>query len=279
MPSLKAYDRTLPYTYAPGAFPALEALRKCPERVERLLIHTQAKADLRDTLTQAAQAHGVRVEAADRALARISGKENCYAAAVVKKTSPPLSADRPHVVLHHPADGGNLGTILRTALGFGIQDMAIIRPGADPFDPHVIRASMGAIFSLHLALYDDMAHYQADHPRHHLYPFMLTGSVPLAQAAQAAQSADVPCTLVFGNEGSGLPDDFSRLGTPVRIPMTNQVDSLNLAVAAAIAMYGFVGSRLEASCCYQAVSTSSGGSAKGVWGATAKPPGAGEKSR
>lgn len=47
-----------------------------------------------------------------------------------------------HVVLHNPSDVGNVGTILRSALGFGFRDVAIIRPGVDPFDPRVLRASM-----------------------------------------------------------------------------------------------------------------------------------------
>ena len=45
--------------------------------------------------------------------------------------------------------------------------------------------------------------------------------------------------LVFGNEGSGLPAEFSRMGQPVRIPSNDRVDSLNLSIAAAIGIYGF----------------------------------------
>ena len=49
----------------------------------------------------------------------------------------------------------------------------------------------------------------------------------------------LPFTLVFGNEGSGLPPEFARYGQPVRIESNDRVDSLNLAVAAGIAIYGF----------------------------------------
>lgn len=64
-----------------------------------------------------------------------------------------------HVVLHHISDAGNLGTILRSALGFGYKDIAIIRPATDPFDPHTVRASMGAIFSLRIREYETMDEY------------------------------------------------------------------------------------------------------------------------
>lgn len=243
MPPLKPYDRALPYTYAPGAFPAMEAIRCCPGEVERLLIHSQARPELRDSLTQAAQAHGIRVEEADRALSRVSGKENCFAAAVVRKSALPMGAEEPHVVLHHPSDGGNLGTILRSALGFGYRNVALIRPCADPFDPRVIRASMGAMFSLRVVQYDTMEEYRRDHPRHQLYPFMLTGSRSLPQVMDAG----VPplFALVFGNEGSGLPEEFAGMGQPVRIPMTDQVDSLNLAIAAGVGMYAFAQTALN----------------------------------
>ena len=51
-----------------------------------------------------------------------------------------------HLVLVNPEDGGNLGTMIRTALAFDIHDVAIIRPADDVFDPKVIRSSMGSIF-------------------------------------------------------------------------------------------------------------------------------------
>ena len=46
-------------------------------------------------------------------------------------------------------------------------------------------------------------------------------------------------TLVFGNEGSGLPAAFATMGQPVRIPSNERIDSLNLSIAAAIGIYGF----------------------------------------
>jgi TrmH family RNA methyltransferase len=140
-------------------------------------------------------------------------------------------------VLHHPSDCGNVGTILRTALGFGVEDVALIRPCVDVFDPRVVRASMGSLFQLRLRVYDDFADYQAEHPDRMLYPFMLDGSSSLPDVLAGEVSAK--WTLVFGNEGSGLPAEFARMGQPVRIPSNDRVDSLNLSIAAAIGIYGF----------------------------------------
>lgn len=52
-----------------------------------------------------------------------------------------------HVVLVNPGILGNMGTIIRTMLGFNYTNLAIIRPG-DVFDPRVVRASMGALFNI-----------------------------------------------------------------------------------------------------------------------------------
>ena len=102
----------------------------------------------------------------------------------------------------------------RTALGFDVQDIAVIRPCVDVFDPKTVRASMGSIFQLRLHVYDDFSQYQAQFPEHALYPFMLDGSKSLPDVL-----GDIPdrWTLIFGNE----------------------VDSLNLSIAAAIGIYAF----------------------------------------
>lgn len=243
MPSLQAYDAKLDYSYAPGVFPAMECLLNRPETVRRLLVHSQSQeSEGVQKLAALCDARHIRVEVADKALARISGKENCFAAAVFEKRQGVLSPDGSQVVLHNPADFGNMGTILRTCLGFGVNSLAIIRPAADVFDPRVVRASMGALFSLSVKVYDRFEDYRGEFPRHTLYPFMLDGSTPLAQAAAQPR---MPFALVFGNEGRGLPPAFSQLGQAVRIPHSGRIDSLNLSIAAAIGIYAFTNAMKE----------------------------------
>ena len=237
MPSLESYRRELDYSYAPGLFPSLEAMTKKPASVRRLLLSSRGQdSEGARKLQELAEQRRIRVETADKALSRISGKENCFAAAVFEKTPAELNRSVDHIVLHHIADQGNLGTILRTALGFGWHDIAIIRPAADVYDPKVVRSSMGALFSLRVREYEDFDAYRRDHPDHAAYPFMLDGSSGLEETAGAVKR---PCALIFGNEGAGLPAEFQQIGQPVRIPSSDEVDSLNLAVAAAIGMYAF----------------------------------------
>ena len=242
MPSLEKYSRDLDYTYAPGIFPAMEALVKRPECVMRVLLSEKAEGEGARKLASLCAEKGVRVEYADRVLRSISRKDNCFAAAVTRKWDAPLSGDR-HIVLHHISDNGNLGTILRTALGMGYRDIAVIRPAADPWDPHVIRASMGAAYSLRVREYADMEAYLDENEKRPLFLFMLDHARPLGEGVREAGRR---FGLVFGNEGAGLPPGFAALGTAVRIPQTADVDSFNLSVAAAVGMYAFgAGDRKE----------------------------------
>ena len=141
MAKLEAYDKALDYSYAPGIFPATECLKNAKKRCMRLLVSSNGlQSEGVQALERDAQEAGVRVEVADRALERISKKENCFAAMVYKKAEGRFDEDSPHIVLHHPSDSGNLGTILRTALGFGLKNIAIIRPAVDSDDPRVVRA-------------------------------------------------------------------------------------------------------------------------------------------
>ena len=178
----------------------------------------------------------MRAEIADRALERISKKENCFAAMVYKKQEGVFEAGAPHIVLVHPSDSGNLGTILRTALGFGLTNIAVIRPAVDSDDPRVTRASMGAAFSLNIRHFDSFEAYREEFPTRQLFPFMLTGAVPLSEAVTRVRGA---YALVFGNEATGLPDAFAGYGISTLIPHSGRIDSLNLAIAAGIGMYAF----------------------------------------
>lgn len=241
MGRLEAYDKSLDYSYAPGIFPATECIKNAPERCMRLLLSSQAEgSEGAQKLRMLAEENGIRCEIADKALSRISKKENCFAAMVYKKAEGQFTEGAPHVVLHHPSDAGNLGTILRTALGFGLVNIAIIRPAVDSDDPRVTRASMGAAFSLGIRHFDSFEAYRQEFPQRQLFPFMLTGAVPLDEALANVSG---PYSLIFGNEASGLPDEFASYGISTLIPHSGKIDSLNLAIAAGIGMYTFTSRR------------------------------------
>ena len=145
-----------------------------------------------------------------------------------------LNSDENHIVLVHPSNKGNLGTILRSAAAFSYKGIAIISPAADAFDPKTVRSSMGAIFSVPFSYYDSFESYQKEMGERHYYPFML-------QAKEYLGSENIlkPYSLIFGNEATGLDSSFLKIGTPLKIPQSSDVDSLNLDNAVSIALYEF----------------------------------------
>jgi TrmH family RNA methyltransferase len=176
--------------------------------------------------------HHIPVTQTDKIFHVLSQKENCYVIGEFRKFPGTLRQDASHIVLVSPSNAGNLGTIMRSALGFDLNQMAIIRPAVDAFDPKVIRASMGAIFSTEFQYFDDFASYSAQYGERELYPFMLQAKIQLPQIHPRGVYS-----LIFGNEATGLPEEFLNIGTSVIIPHSDRIDSLNLPIAASIAMY------------------------------------------
>ena len=237
MPKLEPYTKQLEYSYCLGLYPSLALLDFKPHSAMRLLLSPAGIGNPGvEKLRERCAFLGIREETAERVLRRESGKDNCYAGIVFKKYSCNLSSATRHVVFDKISDSGNLGTAIRSALGFGFNDFAMIKPCVDPFDPHVVRASMGAVFKLNLKLYDSFEAYLTENGGRTVFPFMLDGAITLNEAVKQAPEN---YTLVFGNEASGLESRFASYGQSVLIPQSRQIDSLNLAVAASIAMYTF----------------------------------------
>lgn len=237
MGKLEPYGKKLSYSYCLGLFPSITLMEARPEAVTRLLVHPAGAGNEGvEKLRALCEARGIRAEEAERVLRRESKKDNTFAALVFEKYECVLDPAKNHAVLCQISDGGNLGTALRSLLGFGIRDVAVIRPCVDLFDPHVLRASMGAFFRMRVAAFNDFGAYRAVCGRRALYPFLLDGAIPLAEAVK---SRGEPFAMIFGNEASGLPAEFAKIGTSVFIPQSGDIDSLNLAVAVSIGAYAF----------------------------------------
>lgn len=127
---------------------------------------------------------------------------------------------------------GNLGTIIRSSVGFGILNIAIIKPAVDLFSPKVIRSSMGAIFNVNIEYFDNFNAYLKE--KRNCYPFMLKATTSLSDVV-----IKEPYSLIFGPEASGLDDSYLNVGCPLIIRHNNTIDSLNLDNAVSIALYEF----------------------------------------
>lgn len=231
---IKPYKKDATYSYTLGAFPTYELILSKPDMVWKVVVHSSYTDT--DGLKDICRQHNIPVEINDKLIAKISDKENCYVAGIFEKYTCKLSKDKSHVVLVNPSNMGNLGTIIRTIVGFGIYDLAIILPGADIFNPKTVRASMGALFKVNFQLFESFDEYRKQFDQHDIFTFMLNGERTLT-------IKDCPksklFSLVFGNEATGLDDSFLNVGTSVIIPQTKDVDSLNLTIAVGIGTYVF----------------------------------------
>lgn len=231
---IKSYKKDSFYSYTLGAFPTIELLKKHPEHALKIFIHSSFKnqevIDMINSLRQ-----NCSVEFNDKMINKLSQKENCFVIGVFSKYQDRLNSDKDHIVLVNPSNMGNLGTIIRSSLGFGIKDIAIIRPGVDIFDPKVIRASMGSIFSLNVQYFSTYEDYCKIFSTHIKRTFMLQATKTLQEVSFDKHTLT---SLVFGNESSGL--DISLLDeNSIIIEHSNEIDSLNLPSSLAIALYEF----------------------------------------
>lgn len=231
----KKYKRESPRSYTLGPFPTFELLNCRPEAVRA--VYYREDFTQRDKLASLCEELGVPCYCSQKALERISQKEICYAAGEFEKYSCGLRPGLPHIALVDPGDMGNLGTIERTILGFGIKDLAIIGGGADHWHPKAVRASMGAVFRLRVQRFESFGEYLAGFGGgRDVFPFMLDGARVLTP--DTCPTAPL-YTLVFGNEAAGLPPEYKDYGQSLFIAQSGDVDSLNLAVAVSIGTYLF----------------------------------------
>ncbi len=232
--AIKSYKKDFDYSYTLGAFPTVELIKNKPQKVRNVYLHSHYKGDC--DIESLCKANNIQVVYDDKVFNRISQKENCFVAGVVKKYACELEYNKNHVVLVNPSDMGNMGTIIRTMLGFGIKDLAIIAPCADIFNPKTLRASMGAVFKIRFRVFNSFEEYQKEYGNHDFFPFMLDGDRSLT--IENCPHSDL-YSLIFGNEASGLPDSFKNVGQSIFIPQSQDVDSLNLTIAAGIGIYTF----------------------------------------
>ena len=233
---IKPYKKDFSYSYTEGVFPTVELVECAPESVVRIIASSKGENNSGVALLkEKCYALNIPFSVDDNTIARICPKGSVMAVGIFHKYQKELNTKNKHIVLVNPADMGNFGTIVRTAAAFSFFDIAVIEPAADYFDPKAIRASMGAFFRVNVHSYNSFEDYRKIAGKRDFYPFMLKGES--LEAYKPEIDTDRPCSLIFGNESRGLDDSYLEIGTPLKIEHLNTVDSLNLTIAAGIAMH------------------------------------------
>jgi rRNA methylases len=137
------------------------------------------------------------------------------------------SAKAPVVALDGVQDPGNVGTIVRLAAAFDASGVILLEGCADAFSQKAIRASVGTVLSVLVARTT----------RRRLLDIASEEHVALYAARRSGKVATLPhgrSILVLGSEGHGVSREIARDADSVSIPMSDRVESLNVAAAAAI---------------------------------------------
>lgn len=231
---IEKYNKDREYSFTFGAFPTFELLKNKPEQVVCVILHSKLKLT-EDTkkLIDLCKQLNIEIHNNDKVINKIVDKENCFVVGVFKKFIGKVQKGK-HLVLVNPSDMGNMGTIMRTALGFDFTNISIVKPAVDIFNPKVVRASMGAIFSLNVTEYESVEEYLKSNNNKKFF-FMLSGKKVLGEFETPIKDYD----LVFGNEASGLPEYLIDEDESVVIKHSNKIDSLNLPISVGMALYEF----------------------------------------
>ena len=186
------------------------------------------------TVQQAQQREVVSPEVL-AALATTVQPDGVVAIAPSRKSPIPAAVPSLGLAVETLQDPGNLGTLIRTAAAVEADGLWLSGDSVDPEHPKVLRASAGQWFRLPWQVSADL---EADltHWRHQGIQVLGTS----AQAEVDFWHVDLtqPTIIVLGNEGAGLsPRLQAQVSQQVRIPMGAAVESLNVAIAAALLLY------------------------------------------
>ena len=147
-----------------------------------------------------------------------------------------LNIENPHfMVLDNLQDPGNMGTIIRTAEGAGVDAVFMSRDCVDIYNPKTIRSTMGSIYRMPFIYIEEIIPL--------LEEFRIKGIKSYAAHLDGKNSYDQEdyckgTAILIGNEGNGLRDEVAeKADIWVRIPMEGQVESLNAAIAASVLMF------------------------------------------
>lgn len=141
------------------------------------------------------------------------------------------------VVLDGIQDPGNLGTILRTVDSVGLSQIVLSEKTADPYNPKVVRSTMGAIFRLNIIqsnnIIEDLKKIKKN--RFKLLATSLENSESIYNIDLNKKA------IIIGNEANGVSKEvFDIVDEKTKIPMLGKTESLNAAVATGVILYEYV---------------------------------------
>ena len=139
------------------------------------------------------------------------------------------------VVVDNVVEATNIGSIFRSAAALGIDAVVLTRNSCDPLNRRAVRVSMGSVFLVPWTWLDGPVQSLGDMGFKTVAMALTDKSVPIDDPVLTSEPR---LAIVMGTEGDGLPHDtIAGADYVARIPMSHNVDSLNVAAASAVAFW------------------------------------------
>ena len=140
-------------------------------------------------------------------------------------------------------DPGNLGTLIRSSVAFGVDVLVISSDCADLYNSKTLRAAMGTVFKQNIIIVDDMSTAANEMSRYSRKTYAAAWAKD-AELLGRCELSTRDCIIV-GNEGHGLSQKtIDACDDKILIPMTPNAESLNAAIAASVCMWEQFGRKL-----------------------------------
>ena len=146
------------------------------------------------------------------------------------------------VALDGIQDPGNLGTILRTVDSANLKQIILSKNSADPYNPKVVRSTMGAIFRVNIIEAENLAEILKEIKKHS-FDVVVT-SLETEESIYNLEYKNK--IIVIGNEANGVSKEIQEIADKkVKIPMLGKTESLNASVATGIMVYEYVRGKVK----------------------------------
>ncbi len=132
-------------------------------------------------------------------------------------------------------DPGNLGTIIRSAVAFGIDNIITSEDTVDYLNSKVLRASEGMVFHINIVEKDLFEELPKLKDKYKIYTTNVVNGSDVSKI-----NVDKPYAIIMGNEGNGVKSKIAEYASDaIYIPMNEACESLNVAIATSIILYEF----------------------------------------
>jgi TrmH family RNA methyltransferase len=193
----------------------------------------QSQVELQELAGAVRAEHSIKLDSRlAKGLSQVEHGQGVYFVVAAPAPQVPSRITRNSLWLDRIQDPGNIGTLLRTAAAAGIQHAFLSTGCASAWSPKVLRSAQGAHFVLSISEHLDL---RAE-ARKLAIPAVATALHDAKSLYETVLPAD--CAWFFGNEGQGVDPELLALSAlRVFIPQVEQVESLNVAVAAGVCLF------------------------------------------